>query len=106
MVTITPTTLTTHVGYQYLMTAECSLSGTISWSSLDETRATVVGGLVTFIKLKATARFHVVTIRATSSAGGSADCVCTIWGIGVGFVGKMIGVSSVWLSLPKQTHLM
>jgi hypothetical protein len=88
-VTLSQTTATLYAGYTLQLIATDSLSGTITWSTSDGSSMTVVNGLVSCLIGKGN-----VNITATSSAGGSATCVVTGYGISVGKVGKMLGSSS------------
>lgn len=88
MITLQPTA-TMVTGFLQRLVATCSLGGTISWSSSNTSRATITNsGLVNPIL------DGIVTITATSSAGGFAECILTIEGIDTTKVAQVLGFAS------------
>lgn len=110
-VTLSQTTATLYAGYRLRIYALDTLSngGSIIWSTSDSSSITVITeiygspnfnapqystvGLITCLIGKGN-----ITITATSSIdGSSATCVVTGYGISIGKVGKMLGMSSTSL---------
>lgn len=82
-------TATMVTGFRERLVATCSLGGTISWSSSNTTRATIDStGMVNPILE------GLVTISATSSAGGYAECALTVEGIDTTKVAQILGFAS------------